>query len=96
MSKQLSRKDAAHWLSEAWGQEIRPAQVRHLGNWLFHHDPEYPNDVDCIHAPKSGDIWAETWDVINFSDSPFAEKDKSKLANTITKLDNEIGKYING
>ena len=97
MTKKLSRTDAALWLSEAWGRgDIRPSDVWHVGNWLFHHDPDWPEDVTCIHAPKSGDIWAEPWDDIRFIDSPFVEKDKEKLSQTLAKLDNEIGKYIEG
>ena len=90
-AKQLSRKDAALWLSEARGRDdIRPAHVRHVGNWLFFHDPEYPTEVECINAPKSGDLWAEPWDDIPFSDSPFCEKDNGKLAETLAKLDSAI------
>jgi hypothetical protein len=91
-SKQLSRKAAAWWLSEAWGRDdIRPAHVRHVGNWLFYHDPkDYPEEVACIYAPKSGDLWAEPWDDIPFSDSPFCENPSGKLAETLAKLDRAI------
>ena len=96
MTKQLSKKDAALWLCEAWGRDdIRPRHVRHVGNWLFHHDPEwYPEDVTCIHAPKSGDIWAEAWDDIPYADSPFGEKNPTKIAKTLATLDDEIANYI--
>ena len=91
----LSRKDAALWLSEAWGRDdIRAQHVRHVGNWLFHHDPDYPQEVTCIHAPKSGDIWAEAWSDIPWTDSPFVEKDESKLAKILAKLDEEISEYL--
>jgi hypothetical protein len=97
MLKKLSRKDAALWLSEAWGRDdIRPRHVRHLGNWLFVDDPQdtRSGEVECIHAPKSGDIWAEPWSGIPFIESPFVEKDQAKLAKTLAKLDDGIANYI--
>lgn len=97
MNERLNKKEAALWVNEAWGRaDIKPKHVYHKGNWLFVNDPEddYSGEVECIHAPKSGDIWAETFTGIKLEDSPFVEKDKAKLAKTLEKLDAQIHAHL--
>lgn len=89
MSK-LTVKQAAHWISEAWGRPIGPGRCRLRGNWLFVKDPN-ENDIDCIHNPKGGDIWGEPWTNIPEKLSPFnPDWDKSILKT----LDDEISDYL--
>tara|TARA_R110000751_G_scaffold240518_1_gene341119 strand:+ start:631 stop:936 length:306 start_codon:yes stop_codon:yes gene_type:complete len=89
----LTVKQAAHWLSEAWGKEIKTRDVRLRGNWLFWHDREYC-EVDCIHNPKGGDLWAEAWTGISLEKSPWLATTET-LNETLATLDKGIAKYIN-
>jgi len=52
MSK-LTVKQAAHWISEAWGRPIGPGRCRLRGNWLFVKDPN-ENDIDVYITLKAG------------------------------------------
>ena len=98
MERILTKNEAALWVNEAWGRgDIKPKHVCHLGNWLFVNDPadDFSGEIECIHAPRSGDIWAETFTGIKFGDSPFALRiDDSKLAKTLEKLDGEIHAHL--
>ena len=104
MSK-ITVKQAAHWVSEAWGRDIPARRCRLRGNWLFVDDP-CENDIDCLyagltrfgrlyapnceHCGSSGNLWGEPWTAINWEDSPFNPKwDKGILE----KLDAEIKEH---
>jgi hypothetical protein len=91
--KRLTRAEAQLWISEAWGRSISIKNVKLRGDWLFIREPEWPDEVDCIHMPKSGDIWAEPWDGIRLEDSPFTPRNKEAVDIAIAKLDTAIAKY---
>ena len=97
MGKKLTKAEAQLWLSEAWGRSIRISHIRLRGDWLFVRDldefPEFAYEVDCIHMPKSGDIWGEPWDGIRLEDSPFIPHNKEAVDIAVAKLDAEIAKY---
>jgi hypothetical protein len=97
MPKKLTKAEAQLWLSEAWGRSIRISHIRLRGDWLFVRDidefPDYADEVDCIHMPKSGDIWAEPYDCIHLEDSPFVPHNKEAVDIAIAKLDTKIAKY---
>ena len=89
MSK-ITVKQAAYWLSEAWGRNVPASRCRLRGNWLFVDDP-HEKHIDCIYSPMGGDMWGEPWTEINWEDSPFNPKwDKGILE----KLDAEITEYL--
>ena len=95
--KRLTKAEAQLWLSEAWGRSIRISHIRLRGDWLFVRDldefPEFAYEVDCIHMPKSGDIYAEVYDSIPVEDSPFVPNNKEAVDVAVAKLDAEIAKY---
>ena len=91
--KRLTRAEARLWISEAWGRSISIKNVKLRGDWLFIREPEWPDEVDCIHMPKSGDIWAEPWDGIRLEDSPFTPRNKEAVNIAIAKLDTAIAEY---
>ena len=90
MSK-ITVKQAAYWLSEAWGRNVPPNRCRLRGNWLFVYTVPFTTDIDCIYAGGARfgrlNVSGEPWTEINWEDSPFNPKwDKSILE----KLDAEI------
>ena len=95
--KRLTMAEAQLWLSEAWGRSIRISHIRLRGDWLFVRDldefPEFAYEVDCIHMPKSGDIYAEVYDSIPVENSPFVPRNKEAVDIAIAKLDTAIAKY---
>ena len=95
--KKLTKAQAQLWLSEAWGRSIRSSNIRLRGDWLFVRDmdafPDYPDEVDCIHMPMSGDIYAEPYDTIRLADSPFVPNNKEAVDIAIAKLDIDVAKY---
>ena len=95
--KKITKAQAQLWLSEAWGRDIRISSIRLRGDWLFVRDmdafPDYPDEVDCIHMPMSGDIYAEPYDCIRLEDSPFVPNNKEAVDIAIAKLDIDVAKY---
>ena len=98
--KKITKAQARLWLSEAWGRSIRISSIRLRGDWLFVRDmdafPDYPDEVDCIHMPMSGDIYAEVYDTIRLADSPFVPNNKEAVDIAIAKLDIDVAKYYAG
>jgi hypothetical protein len=92
--KRLTKKQAAYWISEAWGQHIPEKNVRTRGDWMFVYSAEY-DEVDCIYQPCGGDLSGESWDSIPWGKSPFAIKDKDKVAELIDDLNKsaKVGPY---
>ena len=86
--EKLTAVKAAYWLSEAWGQPIKPNDVRLRGNWMFVRNDD---DVDCVPVPCGDDLHGESWGAIPYNDSPFVQKDKAKIAELTAKLDAEYG-----
>ena len=90
MSDRMTQADARRWICEAWGRDIPEKDVRLRGDWLF---VRVDDEVECVHAPNSGDIWGEPWDVIGLEDSPFVPKNETAVAASIVKLDAAIAEY---
>ena len=91
--KKITKAQAQLWISEAWGRSISLKDVKLRGDWLFIREPEWPDEVDCIHMPMSGDIYAEPYDTIRLADSPFAPNNKEAVDIAIAKLDIDVAKY---
>ena len=95
--KKLTRAEARLWISEAWSRDISINNVKLRGDWLFVRESGYmwgeEDEVDCIHRPKSGDIWGEPWDGIRLEHSPFRPDNKEAVDITVAKLDTAIAKY---
>ena len=83
--KKLTKAQARLWLSEAWGRSIRISSIRLR-----------PDEVDCIHMPMSGNIYAEVYDTIRLADSPFVPNNKEAVDIAIAKLDIDVAKYYAG
>ena len=92
--KRLTKKEATFWLSEAWGQHIPEKNVRLRGDWMFVYSADY-DEVECIYQPCGNDLWGEPWTVIAVEQSPFAIKDKDKVAELIDDLNKsaKVGPY---
>ena len=95
--KKLTKAQAQLWLSEAWGRSISIKNIKLRGDWLFVRDIDeishYADEVDCIHRPMSGDIYAEPYDTIRLADSPFVPNNKEAVDIAIAKLDIDVAKY---
>ena len=95
--KKLTKAQAQLWLSEAWGRSISIKNFKLRGDWLFVRDIDeishYADEVDCIHMPMSGDIYAEPYDCIRLEDSPFVPNNKEAVDIAIAKLDIDVAKY---
>ena len=95
--KKLTKAQAQLWLSEAWGRSISIKNIKLRGDWLFVRDIDeishYADEVDCIHRPMSGDIYAEPYDCIRLEDSPFVPNNKEAVDIAIAKLDIDVAKY---
>ena len=91
--EKLTAVKAAYWLSEAWGETIKPNDVRLRGNWMF---VRYSNDedVDCIFVPTGNDLHGEPWSDISHNESPFVIKDKAKIEELTAKLDAEYKAHL--
>ena len=90
--KRLTKAEARLWVSEAWGRHISINNVKLRGDWLFVREPD-EDEVDCIHMPKSGDIYAEIYDSIPVENSPFVPRNKEAVDIAIAELDTNIAKY---
>ena len=91
--KRLTKAEAQLWISEAWGRDISINNVKLRGDWLFIREPEWPDEVECIHMPTR-DISGEPWDGIRLEDSPFIPHNKEAVDVAVAKLDAEIAKYL--
>ena len=90
MSDRMTQADARRWIREAWGTDIPASDVKLREDWLF---VRVDDEVECVHAPNSGDIWGEPWDVISLKDSPFVPKNDTAVAASIVKLNAAIAEY---
>ena len=95
--KKITKAQAQLWLSEAWGRSISIKNIKLRGDWLFVRDIDeishYADEVDCIHRPMSGDIYAEPYDCIRLEDSPFVPNNKEAVDIAIAKQDIDVAKY---
>jgi len=71
-------------LGERTGMDVNPKDIKIIGKWLFHNDPDI-DDVDVYELPLS--MCAEAWDGCKLEASPFGTNDPETLQATITKLE---------
>ena len=89
-------KTIAHWLSEAWGDEVKTCNVRLRGNWVFVRNPNFDDEVDALFMPHGGDLHGEPWTGVRMSESPFVVKDKTAIKKLTGALDAEYKVYLIG
>ena len=68
----MNMKKMAIQFGERIGDDVPANQLKRKGGWLFHHLPDYPDEVDCYALPLS--YIAEPFDCIPVEDSPFIIK----------------------
>jgi len=90
----LTAKQAAYWMSEAWGRPVAAKDVRVRNSWVFVLDRDFPDEVDALFAPHGSDLHGEPWDGIRFEQSPFVVKDKQAVKKLTDKLSEEYRKYL--
>lgn len=90
----LTAKQAAYWLSEAWGREISPREVRVRNSWVFIFNEDYPNEVDTLFSPHGCDLDGECWSEVSFEESPFVVKDKQAIKKLTDKLSKSYREYL--
>lgn len=89
-------KTIAHWLGEAWGDEVKTCNVRLRGNWVFVRDPYFDDEVDALFMPHGGDLHGEPWTGVRMSESPFVVKNKKAIKKLTGALDAEYKAYLIG
>lgn len=62
-------KELAIMLGERTGFDISPSEVLEDNKFIYYHNPEYPEEVEVYQKPLS--VFAEPWDHLPLSDSPF-------------------------
>ena len=62
-------KELATMLGERTGFDISPSEVLEDNKFIYYRNPEYPEEVEVYEKPLS--IYAEPWDHLPLSDSPF-------------------------
>ena len=62
-------KELAIMLGERTGFDISPSEVLEDNKFIYYHNPEYPEEVEVYQKPLS--VFAEPWDHVRLSDSPF-------------------------
>lgn len=62
-------KELAIMLGERTGFDISPSEVLEDNKFIYYHNPEYPEEVEIYEKPFS--VFAEPWDHVRLSDSPF-------------------------
>ena len=62
-------KELAIMLGERTGFDISPSEVLEDNKFIYYRNPEYPEEVEVYEKPLS--IYAEPWDHLPLSDSPF-------------------------
>ena len=88
--KNLTVKQAAYWLSEAWGEPIDAKNMRLRGNWMFVRN-RIGAEVVCVPVPRGNDLHCEPWTDIKYDASPFVIKDKATIQQMLDKLDADYG-----
>ena len=62
-------KELAIMLGERTGFDISPSEVLEDNKFIYYRNPEYPEEVEVYEKPLS--VFAEPWDHLPLSDSPF-------------------------
>jgi hypothetical protein len=62
-------EDPAIMLGERTGFDISPSEVLEDNKFIYYRNPEYPEEVEVYEKPLS--VFAEPWDHVRLSDSPF-------------------------
>ena len=62
-------KELAVMLGERTGFDISPSEVLEDNKFIYYRNPEYPEEVEVYEKPLS--VFAEPWDHVRLSDSPF-------------------------
>ena len=62
-------KELAIMLGERTGFDISPSEVSEDNHFIYYRNPEYPEEVEVYQKPLS--VFAEPWDHLPLSDSPF-------------------------
>jgi hypothetical protein len=56
-------------LEDPEGFDISPSEVLEDNKFIYYRNPEYPEEVEVYEKPLS--VFAEPWDHVRLSDSPF-------------------------
>ena len=62
-------KELAIMLGERTGFDISPSEVLEDNKFIYYRNPDYPEEVEVYEKPLS--VFAEPWDHLPLSDSPF-------------------------
>ena len=64
-------KELAIMLGERTGFDISPSEVLEDNKFIYYRNPDYPEEVEVYEKPLSSAYYAEPWDHLPLSDSPF-------------------------
>lgn len=70
-------------LGERTGMDVDGKDIKIIGKWLFHNDPNI-DDVDVYELPLP--MRAEPWAGCKLEDSPFGTRNANTLQQTLAKL----------
>ena len=80
----LQQNSLAIALGERTGMDVDGKDIKIIGKWLFHNDPDI-DDVDVYELPLP--TCAEAWAGCKLENSPFGTNDQATLQATIAKLE---------
>ena len=90
----LTAKQAAYWLSEAWGRYVAAKDVRIRNNWVFVRDKDFPDEADVLFWPHGADLHGEPWSGVQMARSPFIEKNTAAINELCAKLDSQYKAHL--
>tara|TARA_R110002020_G_scaffold102952_2_gene241264 strand:+ start:1246 stop:1563 length:318 start_codon:yes stop_codon:yes gene_type:complete len=78
---------------ETTGQDVEAKNLEIRGNWVFHFDPEYPNEIDCYSLEGGVPMCWEPWSSVTFDKSPFKPNNDLIVNETLQELDKIYQRY---
>ena len=89
----MNKKELAIAFGERTSQFVSPNELRVRGNWVFHRDPDYPNEAVC-YAKEDGDcICWEPYTDVPLDKSPFKPHNEAVVIETLKELDEEYKEH---
>ena len=96
MSNELTTEMARVWLGNR-GLSYSPKEIRVYDDWIYVRDSQFlgdsDEDIDCYKWDSSS-MFAEAWDGISVTDSPFIKNNQEKVSDRVIRLEKEYQKYL--
>jgi len=88
----MNMQDLSIAFGERTGKDVTPDQLRMQGNWVFYHDPKYPDEAECYYREDC--ICWEPWTDIPIEKSPFKPNNDHIVEQTLIELDTKYNMSV--